>query len=34
MGVESEEERDEEVMSVPESLVGLLAYFGMCSGVH
>lgn len=34
MGVHSEEERDEEVMSVPESLEGLLTNLGVCSRVH
>ena len=34
MCVESEEERYEEVMSVPKSLVRLLADFGMSSRVN
>ena len=34
MGVEAEEEWDEKVMRVPESLVRLLADAVMCGGVH
>ena len=34
VGVQSEHERDEQVMCIPERLEGLLAYPMMCRGVH
>lgn len=34
VGIESQEERNEQVVSVPESLEGLLTDTGMSSGVH